>query len=141
VLAAVSPDANRRLPSRFSNSERGLLRVVDRIVTSGPIGDRKITAIGGGKYVELAAPDFVEPLRRQRAVVGCFLEPIASISILVPVVMPVIVKVGIDPVHFGVLSIARRTVAILPWLIPLLLSLIAITMIAELTLCFPASSG
>ena len=89
----------------------------------------------------MAAPDFVEPLRRQRAVVGGFLEPIASISILVPVVMPVIVKVGIDPVHFGVLSIARRTVAILPWLIPLLLSLIAITMIAELTLCFPASSG
>ena len=35
-------------------------------------------------------------------VVGCFLEPIASISILVPVLMPVITKVGIDPVHFGV---------------------------------------
>ena len=37
-------------------------------------------------------------------VVGCFLEPIASISILVPVLMPVIVKVGIDPVHFGVMT-------------------------------------
>jgi TRAP-type C4-dicarboxylate transport system permease large subunit len=36
-------------------------------------------------------------------VVGCFLEPIASISILVPVLLPVIVKVGIDPVHFGVM--------------------------------------
>src|SRR5262249_48019934 len=35
--------------------------------------------------------------------VGCFLEPIASISILVPVLMPVITKVGIDPVHFGVM--------------------------------------
>ena len=35
-------------------------------------------------------------------VVGCFLEPVASISILVPVLMPVILKVGIDPVHFGV---------------------------------------
>ena len=80
-------------------------------------------------------------------VVGCFLEPIASISILVPVLMPVITKVGIDPVHFGVvmtlnlmigllhpplgmvlfvlariskLSIERTTMAILPWLIPLL---------------------
>src|SRR4029078_2210345 len=30
-------------------------------------------------------------------VVGCFLEPIPSISILVPVLMPVILKVGIDP--------------------------------------------
>jgi tripartite ATP-independent transporter DctM subunit len=101
-------------------------------------------------------------------VVGCFLEPIASISILVPVLMPVILKVGIDPVHFGVmmtlnlmigllhpplgmvlfvlsriakLSIERTTMAILPWLIPLLLSLIAITMIPELTLWLPRVVG
>ena len=91
-----------------------------------------------------------------------------SISILVPVLMPVIVKVGIDPVHFGVmmtlnlmigllhpplgmvlfvlsrvakLSIERTTMAILPWLIPLLLSLIAITMIPELTLWLPKAVG
>jgi tripartite ATP-independent transporter DctM subunit len=101
-------------------------------------------------------------------VVGCFLEPIASISILVPVLLPVIVKVGIDPVHFGVvmtlnlmigllhpplgmvlfvlsrianLSIERTTVAILPWLLPLLASLIAITMIPELTLWLPRLAG
>jgi len=101
-------------------------------------------------------------------VIGCFLEPIASISILVPVLMPVIVKVGIDPVHFGVmmtlnlmigllhpplgmvlfvlsrvakLSIERTTMAVMPWLIPLLLSLIAITMIPELTLWLPRVVG
>jgi tripartite ATP-independent transporter DctM subunit len=101
-------------------------------------------------------------------VVGCFLEPIASISILVPVLMPVITKVGIDPVHFGVmmtlnlmigllhpplgmvlfvlsriakLSIERTTLAILPWLIPLLASLIAITLIPELTLWLPRVTG
>src|SRR3954465_3625120 len=101
-------------------------------------------------------------------VVGCFLEPIASISILVPVLMPVILKVGIDPVHFGVmmtlnlmigllhpplgmvlfvlsriakLSIERTTMAILPWLIPLLMSLVAITMIPELTLWLPRLVG
>jgi tripartite ATP-independent transporter DctM subunit len=101
-------------------------------------------------------------------VVGCFLEPIASISILVPVLMPVITKVGIDPVHFGVmmtlnlmigllhpplgmvlfvlsriarLSLERTTVAILPWLVPLLLSLLAITLIPELTLWLPRLAG
>jgi tripartite ATP-independent transporter DctM subunit len=101
-------------------------------------------------------------------VVGCFLEPIASISILVPVLMPVIIKVGIDPVHFGVvmtlnlmigllhpplgmvlfvlariakLSLERTTVAILPWLIPLLVSLLAITLIPELTLWLPRLAG
>jgi tripartite ATP-independent transporter DctM subunit len=101
-------------------------------------------------------------------VVGCFLEPVASISILVPVLMPVILKVGIDPVHFGVvmtlnlmigllhpplgmvlfvlariakLSLERTTMAILPWLIPLLMSLIAITLIPELTLWLPRLAG
>jgi tripartite ATP-independent transporter DctM subunit len=101
-------------------------------------------------------------------VVGCFLEPIASISILVPVLMPVLSKVGIDPIHFGVvmtlnlmigllhpplgmvlfvlarvsqLSIERATMAILPWLIPLLASLIAITLIPELTLWLPRTMG
>jgi tripartite ATP-independent transporter DctM subunit len=101
-------------------------------------------------------------------VVGCFLEPIASISILVPVLMPIITKVGIDPVHFGVmmtlnlmigllhpplgmvlfvlariakLSIERTTVAILPWLIPLLASLLAITLFPELTLGLPRLMG
>src|SRR5436190_14421960 len=100
--------------------------------------------------------------------VGCFLEPVASISILVPVLMPVILKVGIDPVHFGVvmtlnlmigllhpplgmvlfvlsriakLSLERTTMAILPWLIPLMMSLIAITLIPEITLWLPRVTG
>ena len=101
-------------------------------------------------------------------VVGCFLEPIAAISILVPVLMPIILKVGIDPIHFGLvmtlnlmigllhpplgmvlfvlariakLSLERTTMAILPWLIPLLFSLIAITLIPELTLWLPRLAG
>lgn len=34
-------------------------------------------------------------------IVGMFLEPLAAIIILVPVLLPVIEQVGIDPVHFG----------------------------------------
>ena len=101
-------------------------------------------------------------------VVGCFLETIAAISILVPVLMPILLKVGVDPIHFGVvmtlnlmvgllhpplgmvlfvlarisgLSVERTTVAILPWLIPLVLSLLAITFIPELTLWLPRQMG
>jgi tripartite ATP-independent transporter DctM subunit len=101
-------------------------------------------------------------------VVGCFLEPIAAISILVPVLMPIIAKVGIDPVHFGVMmtlnlmigllhpplgmvlfvlariskmSIERTTMAIVPWLLPLLASLVAVTLIPELTLWLPRQFG
>jgi tripartite ATP-independent transporter DctM subunit len=100
--------------------------------------------------------------------VGCFLEPIAVISILMPILLPILIKVGIDPIHFGVvmtlnlmigllhpplgmvlfvlmrvakLSLERATMAILPWLIPLLASLILITMIPEITLWLPRLAG
>ena len=46
-------------------------------------------------------------------IVGCFLEPIASISILVPVLMPIILKVGIDPVHFGVVMTLNLMIGLL----------------------------
>ena len=86
--------------------------------------------------------------------VGCFLETTAAITILVPILLPISTQLGIDPVHFGVvmvlnlmigvlhppmgmvlfvlarianLSIERTTMAILPWLVPLLLSLAIIT--------------
>lgn len=86
--------------------------------------------------------------------VGCFLEPTAAITILVPILVPICQQLGIDLVHFGLvmvlnlmigllhppmgmvlfvlarvakLSVERTTVAILPWLIPLLGSLVLIT--------------
>jgi TRAP-type C4-dicarboxylate transport system permease large subunit len=39
------------------------------------------------------------------------------------------------------LSVERTTVAILPWLVPLMLALIAITYIPELTLWLPQKMG
>ncbi|MDP2298023.1 MAG: TRAP transporter large permease subunit, partial [Pseudolabrys sp.] len=39
------------------------------------------------------------------------------------------------------LSLERTTMAILPWLVPLLVSLVAITMIPELTLWLPRLAG
>jgi tripartite ATP-independent transporter DctM subunit len=96
--------------------------------------------------------------------VGCFLEPTAAILILVPVMMPVVQQLGIDPVHFGLimvlnlmigllhppmgmvlfvlarvanLSIERTTMAILPWLVPLLLSLVLITYVPQISLWLP----
>jgi TRAP-type C4-dicarboxylate transport system permease large subunit len=96
--------------------------------------------------------------------VGCFLEPMASIVILVPVLMPVVHQLGIDSVHFGLimtlnlmigllhppmgmvlfvlprianLSFERTMIAILPWLIPLLLALILLTYIPAISLWLP----
>jgi tripartite ATP-independent transporter DctM subunit len=97
-------------------------------------------------------------------VVGCFMETIAAISILVPVLMPIILKVGIDPVQFGIIMVLNlmiglltppvgmvlfvlskvanmpfeRTVrAVLPFIVPLLVVLAAITLFPQLTLWLP----
>ncbi|MCM2252788.1 MAG: TRAP transporter large permease, partial [Ramlibacter sp.] len=96
--------------------------------------------------------------------VGCFLEPTAAITILVPILVPICQQLGIDLVHFGLvmvlnlmigllhppmgmvlfvlarvakLSVERTTVAILPWLIPLLGSLVFITYLPTAVLWLP----
>ena len=96
--------------------------------------------------------------------VGCFLEPTAAITILVPILLPICHQLGIDPIHFGLvmvlnlmigllhppmgmvlfvlarvakLSVERTTIAILPWLVPLLGSLILITYVPEIALWLP----
>ncbi len=96
--------------------------------------------------------------------VGCFLEPTAAITILVPILLPIVKQLGIDPVHFGLimvlnlmigllhppmglvlfvlarvakLSIERTTMAILPWLVPLLVSLGLVTYLPSVSLWLP----
>ncbi|MDM0077370.1 TRAP transporter large permease [Variovorax sp. J2P1-59] len=96
--------------------------------------------------------------------VGCFLEPTAAITILVPILLPIATHLGIDPIHFGLvmvlnlmigllhppmgmvlfvlarvagLSFERTTMAILPWLVPLLVSLAIITYMPSLVLWLP----
>jgi TRAP-type C4-dicarboxylate transport system permease large subunit len=96
--------------------------------------------------------------------VGCFLEPTAAITILVPILVPICQQLGIDLVHFGLvmvlnlmigllhppmgmvlfvlarvakLSVERTTMAILPWLVPLLGSLAVLTYFPKLVMWLP----
>jgi len=100
--------------------------------------------------------------------VGCFLEPTAAITILVPILLPIVLKLGIEPVHFGLvmvlnlmigllhppmgmvlfvlarvakLSVERTTMAILPWLIPLLASLVILTYVPAISMWLPRTLG
>jgi TRAP-type C4-dicarboxylate transport system permease large subunit len=100
--------------------------------------------------------------------VGCFIDTIAAITILVPILLPIVRQLGIDPVQFGLimtlnlmigllhpplgmvlfvlariakLSVERTTMAILPWLVPLIVALIAITYIPAITLWLPQHLG
>lgn len=121
-----------------------------------------IFAITDNKYVFLILVNLL------MLFVGCFLDTIAAITILVPILLPIVAKFGIDPIHFGLimtlnlmigiltppvgmvlfvlariskLSIERTTAAIAPWLVPLFAALIAITFVPEITLWLPRTMG
>jgi len=97
-------------------------------------------------------------------VVGCFMEAIAAMLILIPILVPPAMLLGIDPVQFGLIfilnlmigtitppvgivlyvtakvagiSFERVTRATLPFLVPLLLVLAAITLWPPLTTWLP----
>jgi C4-dicarboxylate transporter, DctM subunit len=46
-------------------------------------------------------------------VLGCFLETISVMILLVPVLMPLIIAVGIDPVHFGVVFVLNLMIGLI----------------------------
>lgn len=42
--------------------------------------------------------------------VGTFMEALAAIVILTPVLLPVVVKLGVDPVHFGIIMVVNLAI-------------------------------
>jgi tripartite ATP-independent transporter DctM subunit len=97
-------------------------------------------------------------------VVGCFMETIAAITILTPVLLPVAITIGVDPVHFGIILILnlmiglltppvgmvlyvlskvsdvpfeRCVVATAPFLVPLVAVLLLLTFIPALSMWLP----
>jgi tripartite ATP-independent transporter DctM subunit len=46
-------------------------------------------------------------------VVGTFMEPLAAITLLVPVILPLLNVVGIDPIHFGMVMILSLMIGLL----------------------------
>jgi tripartite ATP-independent transporter DctM subunit len=97
-------------------------------------------------------------------IVGLFMETIAAISILVPILMPVAAQVGIDPVHLGIIVILNLMLGLLtppvgmvlyvlsrvsnvpfkqcvsatmPFMVPLVLVLLMLTFIPQITLFLP----
>ncbi len=46
-------------------------------------------------------------------IVGCFLDSTVAILIITPILMPVVLKVGIDPTHFGVVMVLNLMIGLL----------------------------
>jgi len=96
--------------------------------------------------------------------VGCFMETLAALLLLIPIMVPAAMSFGVDPVQFGLIMIFNLILgtihppvgivlfvtsriagisyetmsrAILPWLVPLLAVLALITLWPPLTLFLP----
>lgn len=96
--------------------------------------------------------------------VGCFMETLAAIIILTPILLPVVTALGFDPVHFGILmtvnlaigfitpplgvnlfvgsaisgiTIDRLSIAIIPWILCMMISLIIFVLVPEIVLWLP----
>lgn len=101
-------------------------------------------------------------------IIGCFMEALAAMLILIPILAPAAASYGIDPIQFGVIVVLNLIIgtitppmgvvlfvvtrfaeisletmarAILPWLVPLLVVLLAITVWPPLTLWLPQFLG
>jgi C4-dicarboxylate transporter DctM subunit len=99
---------------------------------------------------------------------GNVMEPSSIVLIMAPILYPIAVKLGIDPVHFGIIvvvnmeigmchppvglnlyvasgiakmGITELSIAVLPWLITLLVFLGIITYVPELSLWLPRALG
>jgi tripartite ATP-independent transporter DctM subunit len=97
-------------------------------------------------------------------VVGCFMETIAAITILVPVLLPVATTIGVDPVHLGIILVLNLMIGLLtppvgmvlyvlsrvsgvrfedcvratmPFLVPLVAVLLLLVFVPELSLALP----
>lgn len=99
---------------------------------------------------------------------GNFMEPSSIVLIMAPILFPVAVKLGIDPVHFGIMivvnmevgmchppvglnlyvasgitrmGITELTVAVMPWLMTMLGFLVLVTYVPEISLFLPRLLG
>lgn len=97
-------------------------------------------------------------------IIGCFMETLAAITILVPVLLPIAMQVGVDPVHFGIILILnlmlgvltppvgivlyvlskvsgvpfeRCVVATAPFLVPLVVVLLVLTFVPQFSMWLP----
>jgi TRAP-type C4-dicarboxylate transport system permease large subunit len=45
--------------------------------------------------------------------IGCFLDTIAAITIVVPILLPIALKLGVDPIHFGLIMTLNLMIGLL----------------------------
>ncbi|WP_158654101.1 TRAP transporter large permease subunit, partial [Helicobacter pullorum] len=97
-------------------------------------------------------------------IMGQFMEPSSVVMIMTPLLLPIALQLGIDPIHFGIIMIVNMeigmltppvglnlfvassltglslkdvTISIIPWLCVLLVGLVLTTYVPEISLWLP----
>jgi tripartite ATP-independent transporter DctM subunit len=100
--------------------------------------------------------------------IGCFVDIVAAIMIMLPILLPISTAIGLHPIHLGVIlvlnlmiglltppvgmvlyilsSMTKKTVGeiikmVTPWLVPLVIALLFVTFIPDLVLFLPNLLG
>jgi tripartite ATP-independent transporter DctM subunit len=162
----------RMLPKILVDSVEttGIVLVLVLVMAAGALG----WCLSISRVPQTVAPLMVQTIGSQLGflivcnaillLVGCFMELLAAMLILIPIMVPAAIGFGVDPVHFGVMMILnlilgtihppigvvlfvtsriagitfeKMSHAILPWLVPLLIVLAAVTFWPSLTLWLP----
>ncbi|KAI5916546.1 TRAP transporter large permease subunit [Thauera sp. 2A1] len=76
-------------------------------------------------------------------IAGNFMEPSSIVLMLAPILFPIAIKLGIDPVHFGItkMGTTELTVAVWPWLLSMLVFLVVVTYVPVISLWLPRTLG
>lgn len=159
-----------RLPGMLLES--ALLVSAVLVIIGASVAFGRIIAL---EQIPLALAQFVTEVTQNRYVVimaaivlllivGTFLETLAAIVILTPVLLPVLTQLGVDPVHFGIIMIVALAIGfvtpplganlfmaaqvgqisfdkvarrILPWVITMIVALLIIAFVPWLSLGLP----
>lgn len=101
-------------------------------------------------------------------IVGCFMDTIAAIIILTPILLPIALNIGIDPIHFGIIMVVNLAIgfitpplgvnlfvgsgisgislealsrAIVPFFVAMVITLLFITFIPQISLTLLSFGG
>ena len=73
--------------------------VVSWILTVEGVPQALIAGVADG---ELSPLGFLLAVNALLLLIGCFLDPTSSILVLAPLLVPIAISLGIDPIHFGI---------------------------------------
>lgn len=85
----------------------GTAATFGRILTLEQIPTRVAAAIAGFSDNPIVILMLINALL---LLVGCFMETLAAIMILTPILLPIATQIGIDPVHFGIIMIVNLAI-------------------------------